>query len=201
MGEAVRTAVKAPETKKESQVSQVQKGNFCQPVSSPVEEIILLQRTIGNQAVQRLIKSGALQAKLRIGAPGDVYEQEADRVADQVMRMPETQALSGNTPSIQSGCPKCKTDELKRLPLKEEDEEEKLQRKSTEEEVKDLQVKATSGSITEVNPDLESHIQSIKRGGKPLSENDRAFFEPRFGQDFTGVRVHTDINAAERRGR
>ncbi|HLB71704.1 MAG TPA: hypothetical protein VJJ51_11730 [Candidatus Methanoperedens sp.] len=37
----------------------------------------------------RLIKSGALQAKLKIGAPGDKYEQEADRVAEQVMRRPE----------------------------------------------------------------------------------------------------------------
>ena len=35
------------------------------------------------------MRSGALQAKLRIGPPGDVYEQEADRVADAVMRMPE----------------------------------------------------------------------------------------------------------------
>ena len=30
-----------------------------------------------------------IQAKLRIGAPNDGYEQEANRVADQVMRMPE----------------------------------------------------------------------------------------------------------------
>ena len=30
-----------------------------------------------------------IQAKLRIGAPNDVYEQEADRIADQVMRMTE----------------------------------------------------------------------------------------------------------------
>ncbi|MCZ7356841.1 MAG: hypothetical protein O8C66_14250 [Candidatus Methanoperedens sp.] len=59
MGEAFKTAVKAPETKKENQVSQVQKGNFCQPLSSPVEQILFLQRTIGNQAVQRLMKSGA----------------------------------------------------------------------------------------------------------------------------------------------
>src|SRR2546423_758423 len=29
-----------------------------------------------------------LQAKLTINQPGDVYEQEADRVAEQVMRMP-----------------------------------------------------------------------------------------------------------------
>jgi hypothetical protein len=30
-----------------------------------------------------------IQAKSKIGQPNDVYEQEADRIADQVMRMPE----------------------------------------------------------------------------------------------------------------
>ncbi len=33
--------------------------------------------------------SGVIQAKLKIGQPNDIYEQEADRIADQVMRMPE----------------------------------------------------------------------------------------------------------------
>ncbi|PPA80364.1 MAG: hypothetical protein C00003105_00429 [ANME-2 cluster archaeon HR1] len=56
---------------------------------SPVDRILYLQRTVGNQAVSRSMKSGALQAKLKIGQPGDKYEQEADRVADAVMRMPE----------------------------------------------------------------------------------------------------------------
>ncbi len=50
---------------------------------------LLLQRSIGNQTVQRLFRSGILQAKLKNNQPGDVYEQEGDRVADQVMRMPE----------------------------------------------------------------------------------------------------------------
>ena len=31
----------------------------------------------------------ALQAKLTVNEPGDQYEQEADRVADWVMRMPD----------------------------------------------------------------------------------------------------------------
>jgi hypothetical protein len=30
-----------------------------------------------------------VQAKLRVGAPNDKYEQEADRVVDQVMRIAE----------------------------------------------------------------------------------------------------------------
>jgi len=63
--------------------------------------------------------------------------------------------------------------------------------------VEELQAKATSGHLSEVTPHLESNILSLKGGGQPLSENDRAFFEPRFGRDFSQVRVHTDSRAAE----
>lgn len=57
-----------------------------------------LQETIGNQTVHsmgnrvvlQLLAEGGIQPKLKIGEPNDDYEQEADRVADQVMRMPET---------------------------------------------------------------------------------------------------------------
>src|SRR5512140_2585111 len=46
-------------------------------------DILALQRTLGNRAVTRLI-----QTKLAVGPAGEQYEQEADRVAEQVMRMP-----------------------------------------------------------------------------------------------------------------
>jgi hypothetical protein len=45
-----------------------------------------------------------IQTKLRVNVPGDKYEQEADRVAEQVMRMPESQLL-GVCP-CGGGCPK-----------------------------------------------------------------------------------------------
>jgi hypothetical protein len=70
-------------------------------------KMMQLQRTIGNQAVGRMLHSRSLQAdeavqreldeheeiipiqpKLAISQPGDEYEQEADRVADKVMRTP-----------------------------------------------------------------------------------------------------------------
>jgi hypothetical protein len=41
----------------------------------------------------------SLQTKLRISEPGDVYEQEADRVAEQVMRMAEPDFNSSQRPS------------------------------------------------------------------------------------------------------
>jgi hypothetical protein len=51
--------------------------------------LMRLQQTHGNRYVQRLIKPVAVQAKLAVNTPGDIYEMEADRVAAQVMRMPE----------------------------------------------------------------------------------------------------------------
>jgi hypothetical protein len=67
----------------------LQKTDSAQPVNSSINSVLLLQRTIGNQAVLRLLKSGWIQAKPTINQPNDAYEQEADRVADQIMRMPE----------------------------------------------------------------------------------------------------------------
>lgn len=47
---------------------------------APVHPLLHLQQTIGNQAVGRM-----LQAKLRVGQPGDQFEHEADQVAEQVV--------------------------------------------------------------------------------------------------------------------
>ena len=58
--------------------------------------LLHLQRTIGNQAIQRLLRDhphgfDALQRKPTLSSPGDAFEVEADRVADQVMGMREPQ--------------------------------------------------------------------------------------------------------------
>ena len=42
-----------------------------------------------------------LQTKLKVNEPGDIYEQEADRIADQVMATPAHPAVSGAPPRIQ----------------------------------------------------------------------------------------------------
>ncbi|MBC2762792.1 MAG: DUF4157 domain-containing protein, partial [ANME-2 cluster archaeon] len=52
-------------------------------------------------------------------------------------------------------------------------------------------------ATSEVTNELESQINAIKGGGRPLAESERAYFEPRFGADFSQVRVHTDTQAAE----
>lgn len=65
-------------------------------VRHPAQNVgVELQRLVGNRAVTRLAADLRLQAKLAINQPGDVLEQEADRVADQVMRMSDSPASPG----------------------------------------------------------------------------------------------------------
>ncbi len=156
-----------------------------QPALSQVQ---LLQRRIGNQALLRLFAQhgnepgaagnmarlpGILQAKLRIGAVNDPLEHEADRVADQVMRMPAPDlALSSAPQQVSRKCEEC------------EEEEEKLQ-------MKEAGPEAAAGHAP------ASVHEVLRSPGQPLDAATRGFMEPRFGQDFSGVRVHTGTSAEQ----
>lgn len=59
MSEKVQIAAKKPEAIRENKVSKIQKTDLSQSISSPVDRILFLQRTIGNRAVQRLINNGS----------------------------------------------------------------------------------------------------------------------------------------------
>lgn len=170
MSEKVGLAVKKLESKgKEHTLAKTKTGiSPSVDINSPVGQMLYLQRTIGNRAVTRLIRPGVLQAKLTIGQPGDIYEKEADRVAEQVMRMPEE-----------------KQSLVQRAVAPEEEEEKPIARKE-------------SGSCggSDVMSCMESHINALKGGGQSLSHSTRSFFEPRFGSDFSHVRVHTGSDAA-----
>jgi len=81
--------VKTSENKGQVSVSSRPQENPSHPKDSPVEQTLPLQLNFGNQAVQRLSKSGTIQAKLKVGSPNDKCEQEADQLAEQAIRMPE----------------------------------------------------------------------------------------------------------------
>ena len=223
MGKIIRRYTRRSKAKRINMNSQEQK-KFLQSTNSPADRILYLQRTIGNQAVQRMIRSGALQAKLRIGQPGDVHEQEADRVADAVMRMPE--------PGVQRQAEKEEEEKLVQPKLaanneysiqRQEDEEEEneenliqtkplvdqitplIQRQAEEEEEKiqtqleeeeEIQTKPGSTTNPPITSTLESGIGSLKGSGDPLSKSEQTFFEPRFGMKFGNVKVHSNYNAA-----
>lgn len=119
-----------------------------------------------------------LQAKFKINTPGDIYEQEADRVAEQMMRMPEPPPLQ-RACVCGGGCsPKGQAEQPHR--------EHSL-----------LQTKPVPASVAEriVSPPVVQEV--LRSSGRPLAPTTRAFFAPRFGHDFSQVRVHTDEQAAK----
>ncbi len=60
---------------------------------------------------------------------------------------------------------------------------------------KRLQRKSAGRSEPESVPPIVHEV--LRSSGQPLDTETRAFMEPRFGQDFSQVRVHTDAKAAE----
>jgi hypothetical protein len=121
-----------------------------------------------------------LQRKLEIGAHDDVYEQEADRVAERVLRMPE--------PRVQ-GKGKCR----------ECAEEEGGTSSSTIRRVaaspRGVRRRATEADAPGDAPPVVNDV--ISEAGRPLDPQTRSFMEPRFGHDFSHVRIHTGSRAAE----
>ena len=114
-----------------------------------------------------------IQAKLTVGATDDPLEHEADRVADQVMRMPDAEpTVSTVSEQISRKCEACD---------KEDQEKSELQMKPAD-------------SVGKVGGAEYDELQS---SGQPLDMATRAFFEPRFGYDFSRVRVHTDSEAVQ----
>src|SRR5262245_24830216 len=149
----------------------------------PSHPLLHLQRTIGNEAVQRMLQANAepppaaaIQTKLTINQPGDKYEQEADRVSEQVMRMPEPQLQRAC--ACGGECPNC-------------------QRAQPGREPENLQTKHVGSGVPgqTVAPSIVDEVLSSP--GQPLDTATRSLMEPRFGHVFSGVRIHTDTKAAE----
>jgi hypothetical protein len=81
-----------------------------------------------------------------------------------------------------------------------ESEEEEIipeEGKIPKEEEELIQTKVDNSSAAEMNPRIESSINSLREGGQSLPKSVRNYFEPRFGYDFSGVRVHTGDKARE----
>jgi hypothetical protein len=133
-----------------------------------------------------------LQRSLKVNQPGDRYEQEADQVAEQVMRMPEPRVqrrcACGGAAGPDGECAACRAQRLM-LQRQEMLEEEELP-------VQTLQRRSTQSSEAARDAPASVH-QTLRRGGQPLEISTRAYMEPRFGQDFSDVRVHTDAQAAQ----
>ena len=117
-----------------------------------------------------------LQRKLSVGSTSDPLEQDADQVAERVMRMADP-GLAAPVPApvgLRRKCAACEQED-------------------------DLEVRTKATSTrppgeTEAPPIVHDVVRT---GGQPLGSGLRDFFEPRFGADFGRVRLHTDRRAAD----
>lgn len=116
-------------------------------------------------AISQVLGRSALQTKLQVGSRHDPQEQEADRVADQVVG----QSWQG---VIQRKCSAC-----------EDEKEQSIQTK--------LDTSADSSSITS---GISTALLKSS-GGKPLPNAINQNMSDSIGFDFSAVRVHTDSNA------
>lgn len=174
-----------------------------------VHLILPAQRAIGNQADQQLLRANIegleatasarlthdftriptyghsverIQPKLTVSTPGEIYEQEADRVADAVIRTQEPDMTLGggdfgrsDSASIQPECLECGEKTRRKLGGKEDEH-------------------GVDGAVA---PGVHAALGKEGSGGHSLPASVRGFFAMSFGHDFSKVRVHTDHNAAE----
>lgn len=119
--------------------------------------------------------SSVMQTKLAISAPGDACEQQADRVADQVMRMP--------TPPLLGAASEC-------------DLRPGFQAAQKQLAPERIQAKGVTSRYSGQHAVPRIVGDVVAAPGNALDPQTRDFMERRFGHDFSKVRVHADAQAA-----
>ncbi|AFZ22458.1 hypothetical protein Cylst_0077 [Cylindrospermum stagnale PCC 7417] len=165
----------------------------AQPVNRRGSIIENINRSMSKNSIPAVSNAGivGVQAKLTIGEPGDQYEQEADRVAAEVVQKMNAPAAPGIT-----------------APPREDGFDKSLQRKpvipilasrlSPGVEMPLMRQNGLRAShVPDVQADFETKLNQARGGGGALDAAFRAKIEPVMGADFSGVRVHTDSGADE----
>jgi hypothetical protein len=115
-----------------------------------------------------LARCAAAQRKVQVGPVDDPLEREADRVADAVVSDRAVGSIAGAAAgTAQRKCADCERDEM-------------LRRASA----------GGAGGDRVPADEGEAARAAVSGGGAPLSAAERAYFEPRFGQDLSHVRLH-----------
>lgn len=114
------------------------------------------------------------QPKRAMGSVDDVHEHEADAVAERAPRREHTTSAlqRKHVPIVQRQCAACH-------------EEEKVRRKEDRD---------GEGAV---DNSFESYVGGLSGTGQPLPNDVRNFYEPRFGYDFSQVKIHRDTVATK----
>lgn len=113
----------------------------------------------------------AIQPKLTINEPGDAFEQEADAVAEKVMRMDAAEIPGKQAEIVQRKCAAC-------------EEEENIQRKTSK-----PPFNRSTGPV--------EHYLNNPGVGQSMAASDLDFFTSRMGYDFSSVKIYNDASASQ----
>jgi hypothetical protein len=184
-------------------------GKTARNELSPLARMISNSRrmqTSPTVRLSRLIRSG-IQTKLSISQPADQQEQDANNKASRVMRSLANgvqRSAASDDPTLQTQTliqtQDDREDQVRPKPLlqRQDDTEQALQTNPElhrQAEEPDAPIQAQSGP-DEVTPQMENQLDNSASTGQALPESIRAAMEPHYG-DLSGVKIHTDRNAAQ----
>lgn len=161
---------------------QISRKNGCCCAKTSTSEA----RGFSRKSISPLaLSSPMVQAKLKVGAPNDRYEQEADRIADQVMRVSDTQVQRKSEGKITH----LKSIANQVSPL--------VQRQFSIQEQGYAETGANyeNGLRDVLISNLESEVFTRLGQGQPLEQDTRDLMERLFGVGFNNIEIHTDIRA------
>jgi hypothetical protein len=193
----------APSPSREAKSAALARAAVAQPVSRSFRRAAPAGAgpSLDFSHIPILAARPALQRKLTVGAAGDSCEREADAIAAQVIRAPAAMPVAARGFGLQRKCAACaREEETEKVQRRIGGSAGALQRKceacAREDESETMQRRASSsGSLAGgLAPPIVHQV--LRTPGAPLGDATRAFFEPRFGHDFSRVRVHADAQAA-----
>ncbi|MEM9488961.1 MAG: DUF4157 domain-containing protein [Myxococcota bacterium] len=165
-----------------------------QVVQMPEPQTALARRAADGIGIQRKCEDCQEEAARQV--------EESDD--EQISRMPEDddkEMVSAKAEEEEAARMAADEEEVTRMAADEEEmtrmatDEEEVTRMAMDED-DTVSAKAETGAQSRVSSGVESQVRTLNSAGAPLSDETRKFFEPRFGADFSGVRIHNGSQAA-----
>lgn len=131
------------------------------------ENILAPPASLNYNFSKMALTAPAASSSMKVNQPGDAYEQEANQIAERIVQ--------ASTPVSPAGSS---------VTGKKDLDDRLLRRKEN-----------SSGQIAAAVPSIVHEV--LQNSGRPLDATARSFMEPRFGHDFSRIRIHTDERAEE----
>ena len=147
-----------------------------------------------------LLNEKIVQASLKVAPQSDAYEQEADLIADQVIKTSDADLNNKTrqpTNTLTNNIQNLSRKHSQRLSQDISQNHSKKKSQASTWESMPLPQKNQTGIETSAPAQLESSLDDLKNSGTAIPTQSRHFFEPRFAHDFSNVKIHTGANAEQ----